>query len=492
MLESLLILSIFLPLLFIIIFKPFQTKTGIKSPPKSYPFIGHYFSIRANGNHLVEWVTKLVLNSPTLTTYIHRPFGQKRVITANPSVVKHILKTNFLTYQKGDVFRASFHDFIGDGIFNVSGDEWKFIRQLSSHEFNTNSLRHFVEDVVDIELNERLIPILANAAANNTIIDLQDILQRFSFDSICKISFGYDPKYLIPSLPQSKFAIAFDDALRTTTERFHNITPWKLKRFLNIGSEKRLKEAVSEIRQFSKKVLNQKKQESSIQTVDLLSRFLCSGHTDENFLTDMVINTILAGRETTSASLTWYFWLLSKNPLVISEIVREINEVKSDARVYDEVKDMVYTHASLCESLRLYPPVPVDSKTALADDILPDGTAVKKGMVVTYSPYAMGRVEEAWGPDWMDFRPERWLKNDETTKKVRFVPKDPYTYSVFQAGPRICLGKDMAFLQMKRLVAGVIGRFDIIPATGDDFEPVMTTLTSKMKGGFPVKIMERR
>ncbi|PWA57954.1 cytochrome P450 94A1 [Artemisia annua] len=193
---------------------------------------------------------------------------------------------------------------IGDGIFNVSGDEWKFIRQVSSHEFNTKSLRHYVEDVVDIELNERLIPILANAAANNTIIDLQDILQRFSFDSICKISFGYDPKYLIPSLPQSKFAIAFEDALRTTTERFHNITPWKLKRFLNIGSEKRLKESVSEIRQFAKKLLNQKKQESSIQTVDLLSRFLCSGHTDENFLTDMVINTILAGRETTSATLT--------------------------------------------------------------------------------------------------------------------------------------------------------------------------------------------
>ncbi|PWA49546.1 cytochrome P450 94A1 [Artemisia annua] len=166
--------------------------------------------------------------------------------------------------------------------------------------------------------------------------------------------------------------------------------------------------------------------------------------------------------------------------------------MKSDAQVYDEVKYMVYTYASLCESLRLYPLVPVDSKTALADDVLPDGTTVKKGMVVTYSPYAMGSVKETWGPDWMDFWPERWLENDETTKKVRFVPKDPYTYFVFLAGPRICLGKDMAFLQMKRLVAGVIGRFNVIPAMGDDFEPVMTTLTSKMKGGFPVKIMERR
>lgn len=387
---------------------------------------------------------------------------------------------------------------LGNGIFNVDGDDWKFQRQLSSHEFNTKSLRHFVEHVVDAELNDRLLPILAAAAANDTVLDFQDILQRFAFDNICRIAFGHDPAYLTPSLPQAKFAVAFEDGVRICSERFRLITPliWKIQKFLNIGSEKRLKVAVAEIRQFAMKILNEKKEEisrnPSIQSVDLLSRFLSSGHSDENFVIDIVISFILAGRDTTSAALVWFFWLLSKNPAIETEVVKEIQE-KSDSPVYDEVKDMVYTHASLCESMRLYPPVPADSKMAGADDVLPDGTVVKKGGMVTYHPYAMGRVEKLWGKDWAEFRPERWLEKDEKTEKLRFTARDPYTYPVFQAGPRVCLGKEMAFLQMKRMVAGVLQRFKVVPVAEDGGEPVyVAALTSKMKGGFPVKIKERK
>ncbi|CAL5352449.1 unnamed protein product [Camellia sinensis] len=62
---------------------------------------------------------------------------------------------------------------------------------------------------------------------------------------------------------------------------------------------------------------------------------------------------------------------------VETEIFKEINE-KSEAPIYEEVKDMVYTHASLSETMRLYPPIPIDGKQALKNDVLPDGTVVKK------------------------------------------------------------------------------------------------------------------
>ncbi|KAD3338348.1 hypothetical protein R6Q59_027005 [Mikania micrantha] len=495
MLEALLLCSFILPLLFIF----FRPKSDAKLPPRSYPLIGNYHSIYANRHRLIEWTSDAVHNSPTLTAFLRRPFGQNRVITGNPAVVEHILKSNFSTYQKGLNSHNILFDLLGDGIFNVDGDQWKLQRQLSSHVFSTKSLRHFVEHVVDTELNERLLPMLTTAAANDTVVDLQDVLQRFAFDNICKMAFDYDPACLTPSLPHATFAVAFEDAIRISTERFHTITPliWKIKRVLNIGSEKRLKEAVSEIRQFALKIMNEKKQEvddkSSIKTVDLLSRFVSSGHTDENFITDIVISYIFAGRDTTSAALTWFFWLLWKNPAVESEIVKEINgKLAADGSVYDEVKEMVYTHASLCESMRLYPPVPVDGKTATVDDVLPDGNVVKKGMTISYHPYAMGRAEKLWGGDWTEFRPERWLEKDESTEKVMFKDKDPYTYPVFQAGPRICLGKDMSFLQMKRVVAGVLRQFTVVPAVDDGTEPVfIAALTSRMKGGFPVKIKNR-
>ncbi|KAJ0807183.1 putative cytochrome P450 [Helianthus annuus] len=496
MLQTLLLISLLLPLLFIF-FKP-KSKSNTNSPPKSYPLIGHYLSVYTNRHRLIHWTSDAVRNSPTSTFLLRRPFGQSRVITSNPSVVQYILKTKFSSYQKGDIFRTTLFDLLGDGIFNVDGDAWKFQRQLSSHEFNTKSLKHFVEKVVDAELNERLIPMLTNATVNNTVLDLQDILQRFAFDNVCKIAFGYDPENLISSLPQAKFACAFEDAVRICSERFRTITPlvWKLKSLLNMGSEKRLKQAVLEIREFANKIASEKKQElddkSSIQSVDLLSRFLSSGHSDEKFVTDMVISFILAGRDSTSAALTWFFWLVFKNPEVENEIVKEVNE-KSDSPVFDEVKEMVYTHAALCESMRLYPPVPVDTKAASEDDVLPDGTLVKKGMMISYHPYAMGRLEKLWGKDWMDFRPERWLEKDETTDNLRLKTIDPYMYPVFQAGPRICLGKDMAFLQMKRVVAGVLRQFKVVPAVDEGSEPVfVAALTSKMKGGFLVKFKERK
>ncbi|CDP00480.1 unnamed protein product [Coffea canephora] len=133
---------------------------------------------------------------------------------------------------------------------------------------------------------------------------------------------------------------------------------------------------------------------------------------------------------------------------------------------------MVYTHASLCETMRLYPPVSTDTKEATEDDVLPDGIVVRKGTRVTYHPCAMGRIEELWGSDWAEFKPERWLERDGLSGKWNFVGKDSYTYPVFQASLRICLGKELAFLQMKRVVASVLRPFKVMPAIEGGVEPV--------------------
>ncbi|KAL7226502.1 hypothetical protein ACSBR1_021581 [Camellia fascicularis] len=448
------------------IFRVFFSSTSKSSKisskiPRSYPLIGSFLAFYSNRHRVIPWTSDAVTSTPTSTFALNRPLGRCQVITANPSNVEHILKTHFHIYQKGIIIRTHISDLLGDGIFNVDGENWKFQRQVASHEFNTKSLRKFVETVVDTELSDRLIPILSSAAANKTVLDFHDILQRFAFDNICKIAFGHDPAYLLPSLPQEKFAVAFDTAARISGERFRAFHPlfWKTKRFLDIGSEKQLRISANEVREFAKEIVKEKKQElgekSSLESVDLLSRFLSSGHSDENFGTATDTGRYTVGNE--------------------------------------EVKDTVYTHASLSKSMRLYPPVPVDGKQAADDDVLPDGTVIKKGMRVSYHPDAMGRSKKLRGSNWAEFRPERWLEmRDAEAGKWSFVARDPYTYPVFQAGPRICLWKDMAFLQMKGVVSGVLMRFRVVPAFEEGVEPVfMAHLTSKMKGGFPVRIEER-
>lgn len=413
------LLFIFPILFFVLITKNSKAKESPSSTanniiPKSYPLVGSFFAALANRHRFIQWMTPILQNSPS-ATFVLKRLNSVQVITANPANVQHILKTQFQNYPKGIEFRTTLFDFLGDGIFNADGDKWKFQRQVSSHEFNTKSLRKFVETVVETELSDRLIPILSDAAANKTVLDLQDILQRFAFDNICKIAFGYDPEYLLPSLPQAEFARAFDDAVRIGAERFREPLRifWKIKRLLNIGSQKRLQVAISQVREFAENIIIEKKKElkekiSPDESMDLLSRFLSSGQYDDNFVRDIVISFILAGRDTTSAVMTWFFWLLSRNPEAETQILSEIRE-KSDAPVFEDIKDMVFTHASLCESMRFYPPVPLDGKLADNDDVWPDGTVIKKGTRVTYHSYAMGRMQSIWGSDWAEYKPERGI-----------------------------------------------------------------------------------
>ncbi|GAB4830492.1 hypothetical protein Ancab_020203 [Ancistrocladus abbreviatus] len=513
------ILPLLLVLLINKILSPSQSSCYL---PKSYPLIGSFLAFRKHQKDSLQWIASILNSSPTSTFILKRPLGEQQIFTANPANVECMLKTHFSIYQKGTSLTIVLQDLLGHGIFNSNGHEWKFQRQVASFEFNTKSLRKFVEHVVDTELKDRLIPILSNAAKHRTVLDLQDVLKRFAFDNICMLAFGYDPEYLAPSLPEAPFAAAFEEAVQISSQRLRSFFPftWKIQRLLDIGSERKLRIAVSQVREFARTLVKRKKMEladlkgNSLpeSNLDLLSRFLVSGHVDEQFVTDIVVSFILAGRDTTSAALTGFFWLLPKNPKAEEEILKEITPKRNDGScdseqqqsVFDEVRHLVYTHASLCESMRLYPPVPVDNKQAVADDLLPDGTAVKKGMRVAYHPYAMGRSEKLWGKDWPEYRPERWLDRETTAAnavaveceveegKWKFVQRDPFSYPVFQAGPRVCLGREMAFLQMKMVVAGVLSQFRVVPLVADDFEPeFVPSFTAVMKGGFPVRIEER-
>jgi len=91
---------------------------------------------------------------------------------------------------------------------------------------------------------------------------------------------------------------------------------------------------------------------------------------------------------------------------------------------------MPFLEACIMETLRLYPSVPLDSKNALEDDTLPDGTFVPAGVECAYSPYCFGRSVDIWGADAGEFKPERWLGTPTPSQ---------YKYLTFNAGPRLVL-----------------------------------------------------
>jgi cytochrome P450 len=112
--------------------------------------------------------------------------------------------------------------------------------------------------------------------------------------------------------------------------------------------------------------------------LDLLDLFM-DAKTDggellsDSQLRDIVLNFILAGRDTTAQALAWSFWIISTNPEILVNIRNEAVRVLGSDRMarFEDMKSLVYAHAFFYEVLRLYPSVPTNIKVCNQDDELP-------------------------------------------------------------------------------------------------------------------------
>ncbi|KAE8692731.1 Cytochrome P450 86B1 [Hibiscus syriacus] len=419
------------------------------------------------------------------------------VVTSDPRNLEHLLKTKFSVFPKGPYFRDTVRDLLGDGIFNADDETWQRQRKTASIEFHSAKFRKLTSESLVELVHARLLPVLENVVNKSTSIDLQDVLLRLTFDNVCMIAFGVDPGCLRPGLPEIPFAKAFEDATEATVLRF--VTPtcvWKAMRCLDLGTEKKLKRSIKGVDEFAQEVIRTRKKELSLQKEDekqrsdLLTVFMRLKDEQgepfsEKFLRDICVNFILAGRDTSSVALSWFFWLLEKNPIAegkilaeISRIVNERDDLKSPLIFRpEEIKKMDYLQASLSEALRLYPSVPVDHKEA-------NGTVLKKGTKVIYAIYAMGRMEAIWGKDYQEYKPERWLRDG------RYMSESAYKFTAFNGGPRLCLGKDFAYYQMKFVAASILYRYRVKVVKGHIVAPKLA-LTMYMKHGLKVNLTER-
>ncbi|KAF1791745.1 Cytochrome P450, conserved site [Phytophthora cactorum] len=385
------------------------------------------------------------------------------IVVSTPEAFEDVLKTQFRNFPKGSFMCENLKDLLGDGIFAADG----------SNSMTATIQRHAIV----------LFNILQRASDSGETLDLFRLLNRFTFEAFAEIGFGVRMGCL-DSDEEHPFQKAFDHAQRALLLRF--IRPgwfWKTQRWLGLGVEGELKKDIE-------KALARRSPNScggANEGQDIVSLFLDSTGSSPNaenqqsdpmYLRDIVVNFLIAGRDTTAQTLSWFFLNLTKNPHVETAIRSEIMEKFHETGVegtdatnatMQDVSQLVTLEAALKETLRLHPPVPMVPKYA-------------KSLIVL-ATYAMARMQQVWGPAAAEFKPERWI--DSTTGKL--VSVSPYKFASFNAGPRLCLGMNLAMLEMKLVVVGLLSRFHI---EVQDPEKVTyeVSLTLPVKGSLDVKI----
>uniref|UniRef100_A0A0D9XDY3 Cytochrome P450 n=1 Tax=Leersia perrieri TaxID=77586 RepID=A0A0D9XDY3_9ORYZ len=463
----------------------YHSKSKRKNPaiPLCWPLLGMVPEALANRHHLHDWMTSLLAASHLNFRSVGPTNSNMQMFfTCDPTNVRHIYTSNFSNYPKGSNFTEIFEDALGDGIFNADGDSWRLQRAKAQLVMHNPRFRAFVSRCSRDKVEKALLPLFAHLARTGEACDLQDLFMRLTFETNNDAGLR-NRRHRVPC------AQLTGGAYRTCDGQ------WRL----GIGSERRMAQALRTLDMFLYETIAKRradKVEKGIEdSEDLLSAYLKDDNNESTnkFIRDTTLTRISASRDTTGVALSWLFYLLAKNPRVISKILEELESIKStttpDGMVTfdpDELRTLVYLHAAVCESLRLYPSVPLNHRGVIVADVLPSEHKVRHGDEIVISMYAMGRMEAVWGSDCREFRPERWISDDG---KLQYVPS--YKFMPFSSGPRTCLGKDMAFVQLKTVAAAVVNNFEIEAVPGHIVKPKLS-IVLYMKRGFMVRVKTRQ
>ncbi|KAL3834553.1 hypothetical protein ACJIZ3_009289 [Penstemon smallii] len=437
MIKPILLLSTFLAVVGIFVIKNFFSTKEEKK--KYHPIGGTIFHLLLKFNHMYDYLTDLTHKNLTFRILY---LGKSEIFTSDPANIEYFLKTNFANYGKGSYHHDILEGLLGDGIFTVDGEKWRQQRKISSHEFSTRNLREFSSGVFKTNA-AKLAEIVAAAATSNQTIEIQDLFMKSAMDSVFKVVLGVDLDSLSGTNEGAQFSNAFDEASEMTCYRYVDKS-WPLKKFLNIGSEATLKKSMNVVDDFVCKV----------NKGDILTRFLQMDETDPKYLKDIILSFIIAGKDTTASTLSWFFYMMCKYPSIQEKIVKEVREATK-----------INKRSSIEEIAQSISEEALDKMQFLH-------------AAITYVPYAMGRIKSLWGEDAEEFKPNRWL--DENGK---YQQESSFKFTAFQAGPRICLGKEFAYRQMKVFASVLLSAFSFKMADENKAVNYRTMLTLQIDGG---------
>ncbi|KAJ7592412.1 cytochrome P450 [Mycena floridula] len=410
-------------------------------------------------------------------------FSERRLYTTEPQHLKAILATQFQEFGKGPVLFDQFKSLLGTGVFNSDGDMWKFHRSMTRPFFNKDRISDF--DIFDQHAEDAISQIKTRLSQGYPV-EFQDAVGRFTLDSATDYLFGKDVRSLSAGLPyppsvagsgyvkdhpSNKFMTAFALGQHYSSLRARSGVHWRMmemKRDEVLPLRKVINEFVDPIIDEMLEKQDVKIEEDDESFLEHLVR-----HTqDHQILQDELINLLVAGRDTTAATLTIAVYILSQRPDIVARLRHEMMEKVGPSKrpTYDDIRDMRYMRAFINETLRLYPIVPANARTSTRTTTLPATPStgghpiyVEKNTKVLYSVFLMHRRTDLWGPDALEFDPDRFIDH----RLSKYLTPNPFIFLPFNAGPRICLGQQFAYNEVSFFLVRLLQSFSEFTLASD-------------------------
>jgi cytochrome P450 len=404
-------------------------------------------------------------------------FGsQKFYLVTHPRDIEHVWKTHHRNYVKGANFQL-LRPLGGAGLFLNEGDSWRSQRKLLQPAFHLPRLIGMADTITAsvAAMLERWRGEIVPGKPFDLEHEMMDLLIEISVKTLFGTEVTGDAETVHHAITTA-FSILHRRVLSAVP------FPW----WVPFPSHVRFLRAVASLEEVVYRIIEERRREA-VEGNDVLSTLLsvrdeAGEPMPDRQIRDEVVTMLVAGHESTGTSLSWTLYLLSRYPSVARRVEGELREVLSGRPPgFQDLPNLPYLSMVLKESLRLYPPFWLLTRTPLADDELA-GHRIPAGSILMFSAFVTQRRPDFW-PNPEAFDPERFLPE-------RSEGRPQFAYYPFGGGPRVCIGGRLAEMQSLLVLASVLQRYDFHAVPGQRVEPA-AMLSLRPKGGLWMTLHER-
>ncbi|KAK6836246.1 cytochrome P450 [Apiospora arundinis] len=485
------------------LFSPFRT---LPSPSQGPLWLRLFYEPRLP--EIEHWID--TIPNDGLIRY-HGLFNRERVFITSPEVTKEFLTTSAYKFVKPELQYTLANLIAGRGLLILEGDEHKQVRKTLNPAFSPANLKawfpSFWKTTIDaLDLVPRYTDVDVDYAPDDSpeapfsgVTSIQIPVTAASIDMIGH--FGYNVEFgTIDSMATSKFGTmakrstdkrkrfgrAFIHMFKTTrhgqwTLEAASIIGPKIALMLPLRAVNTIKGIMGLFYDTIRDIIEDHERAAAVEKpaaqpqgrTDLLTVAVRSGALSHADLVEEGVHMTSAGTETLIGTTTWAMHLLSRHPDVQARLREEIranvpspyDEAGIESVEQGDLRKLPYLNAVVNEVLRFHSVNGIMWRECVAPAVVA-GVPIPKGTTMTFSPWALNRDPQHWGPDARVFDPERWVA-DPTTGGA----DHPYSFTTFGGGPRRCIGEQYARDQLLCVLAAYVGRYELTPldpANGTD------------------------